>query len=73
MTRTTRQRDHKWLSICPEEAVGRVQHRVGMFSLEHGDLLPQGKDLKGSVAPIVEEDADHGEKGKNEVDHEFTF
>jgi hypothetical protein len=55
-----------------EQAVGRVQHRPGMFLLEHGDLLPQGKDLEGSICTTAEEDADHGEEGENEFCREFT-
>jgi hypothetical protein len=36
----------------------------------HGNLLSQGEDLKGGVAPTAEEDSECGQERKDEFDHE---
>jgi hypothetical protein len=41
--------------------------------LEHGDLLPQGKNFKGRIASALEEDADDRKHGQNEFRHEFNL
>jgi hypothetical protein len=57
----------------PEEAVHGIQRRPRSFTFENGDLLPEGEDLKGRIAPTPEEDTDHGEDGENEFGHEITL
>ena len=57
----------------PEEAVPGIQSRRGSFTFEYGDLLPEGEDFEGRVAPTPEEDADHGEDGEDEFGHEITL
>jgi hypothetical protein len=54
----------------PEQPVGGTQIGARTFPFEHGNLLSQGKDLKGGVAPIVEEDLKCGQEHKDEFDHE---
>jgi len=44
---------------------------VQSFPLEHGGLLPQGKDLKRSVMPAAEEDPGGGKQSKDEFEHEL--
>jgi hypothetical protein len=56
MTRTSIQRDQQ--RSHPEEAVPGIQGWPWPFTFENGDLLPQGKNLKGRVAPTLNEDAD---------------
>jgi hypothetical protein len=50
-------------SSRPEEAVPGIQLRPRSFTFEYGDLLPEGEDFEGRVAPTPEEEADHGEDG----------
>jgi len=54
----------------PEQPVDLIQPRTRTQPLEHGDLLPQGEDLKCSVVPIAEEDSDSGQESKDEFEHE---
>ncbi len=44
----------------PEQPVQRIQPRARPFSVEHGELLPQGEDLDCSVLPSAEEDSGSG-------------
>ena len=50
----------------------RVRISIGArtFPFEHGNLLSQGEDLKGGVAPTAEEDSDRGQEGEDEFGHE---
>jgi hypothetical protein len=54
----------------PTQPVKGVQFRARPFALEDRDLLAQGEDLQGSIAPGAEEDSDGGEERKVEFDHE---
>jgi hypothetical protein len=53
----------------PEQPVGGTQIGAWTFLFEHGNLLSQGEDLKGGVAPTAEEDSECGQKRKDEFDH----
>ena len=44
----------------PEESVPGVQKGPRPFPFQHGDLLAEGDDLKGSIAPTAEEDSHDG-------------
>jgi hypothetical protein len=41
--------------------------------VEHGDLVPQGRNFKGCIASALEEDADNREHRQNEFWHEFNL
>jgi len=53
----------------PEQPVQRIQSRARPSSLEHGELLPQGKDLDCSVLSSAEEDLHGGEGTQDEFKH----
>jgi hypothetical protein len=57
----------------PEESVPAVQSWPWPFPFEHGDLLSECEDFEGGIAPTAEEDADHGEDGEEEFEHEITL
>ena len=44
----------------PEQPVQGAQVRARMVSFEYRELLPQGEDLQGVIAPTAEEDLDCG-------------
>ena len=44
-----------------------------MFSLEHAQLLTQGKDLEAEVVAGTEECAEAGEEADEKWNHEFGF
>ncbi len=46
----------------PEQPVPGVQFRPGSLALEYGDLLAQGEDFEGDIAPTPEEDAQCGQQ-----------
>ena len=48
-----------------------MQPRARPFSLEHGELLPQGQDLDCSVLSSAEEDSHGGEGNQDEFKHEI--
>jgi hypothetical protein len=54
----------------PEEAVPGIQRRPRSFTFEYGDLLPEGEDFEGRVAPTPQKEADHSE---DEFGHELTL
>jgi hypothetical protein len=73
MTRTSLQRDQK-----PRRDVQKSRSREfnigpGTFAFEHRDLLSEREDFKSRVGPTAEEDADHGEGGEDEFQHELTL
>ena len=45
----------------PEEPVQPIQAGPRPFTFEHGDLLSEGEDFEGGVAPMAEEDAESGQ------------
>ena len=57
---------------APEEAVEEVQGRTRSLAFSHSDLLSKGENLECRVAAILEEDADGGEDGERELEHEPT-
>ena len=44
-----------------------------LFSLEYGQLLTEGKDLKAEVVARTEECAEAGEEADKKWNHEFGF
>ena len=46
-----------------------MQPRARPFSLEHGELLPQGEDLDCVVLSSTEEDSHGGEGNQDEFKH----
>ena len=57
----------------PEEAVEAIQWRPRAFAFQHGDLLPQGEDLKRSGEAASEENTEGKENGRDQIEHESTL
>ena len=64
--------DPTWPAVAqdgPEQSVEGVQLGTRMFSFEYRDLLTQGEDLKGAIAPTAEEDSQCYQDCRNEIKH----
>jgi len=62
------------LAEChPEESVPGVQSGPRAFPFEHGDLLPEGKDLEGRITSTAKEGSDSHKERKNDMEHEFIL
>jgi hypothetical protein len=54
----------------PEQPVKGAQVRARMFSFEYRELLTQGQDLQGAIAPTAEEDSQCRQDCRNKIKHE---
>ena len=54
----------------PEQAIQRPYGRPGALAFEHGELLSEGEDFQRRFRAREEENADSGEEGADEGDHE---
>ena len=50
----------------------RESAQAEVIYASYGDVLPEGDDLEGPVAPTQEGDADHAQDGEDEFGHELT-
>ena len=57
----------------PKEPVKAIQHRSPTLSLQHRDLLAQGKRLRREVKATAKENSEGGENFANDLDHKITF
>jgi len=57
----------------PEKSVQPVQNGPRTFALEHCDLLTEGQDLQGGVAPAAKENSDRRKECEDRVKHEPTL
>ena len=57
----------------PEETVHTSEHGAWPLAFQHSNLLPKGKDLKGSSPATAEEDTDSSEERKDQIEHETTL
>jgi hypothetical protein len=57
----------------PEQPIQPIQTGTGPFPFEDRNLLSQGEDFQGGVAPTAEEDSDGGQDRENEFGHELTL
>jgi hypothetical protein len=62
-----RQQDH------PEQAIQRLQRRLGPFPFQHGHLLAKGEDFDSDVNAVLEEDTGSGNQGEDEWKHGLRF
>ena len=46
----------------PEESIQGVQNGPRPFLFQHGDLLSEGENLAGGIAPTAEEDSHDGDE-----------
>jgi len=58
---------------APEKAVEGIHGRTRSLAFQYSDLLSKGENLKGCVAATPEEDADGGEDGGSEFEHELPL
>ncbi|HNY39038.1 MAG TPA: hypothetical protein PKJ41_01535 [Bryobacteraceae bacterium] len=58
---------------APEEPLEGVQRRTRSLALQDRDLLSKGKDFESRVAATSEENADGGEDGESEFEHELPL
>ena len=56
-----------------EEAVEAIQGRTRSLAFQYSDLLSKGENLKCRVAATAEENADGGEDGESEFEHELLL
>ena len=54
----------------PEQAIQRPYGRPGALAFEHGELLSEGEDFQCRFSAREKENADSGEEGADEGDHE---
>ena len=71
MTRRSLQRGQKRRSVIQKSRSREFNTGRGRWRFQHGDLLAEGEDFQGCVAPTAEENADHREYGKDEFEHGF--
>jgi len=57
----------------PKHSILDSQPRARLFSLEHAQLLTEGKDLKAEVVAGAEECAEAGKEANGKWNHEFRF
>ncbi len=57
----------------PEERVPGVQFWPRPFPFQHGDLLSEGEDFEGGIAPSAKEDSDGHKEREDGVEHEAPF
>jgi hypothetical protein len=51
----------------PEEPIQRVQGRSGPLAFQHRHLVAKGENFHSDVHAAMEEDADGGDQGEDEV------
>jgi hypothetical protein len=56
-----------------EEAVEAIQGRTRPLAFQCRNLLSKGKDFESRVAATAEENADGGEDGESEFEHELPL
>ena len=57
----------------PEESVQGVQYWPRPLAFEHGELLTEGEDFEGGIAPTAKEGRDAGNEREDGFGHELTF
>ena len=57
---------------CPEEPVDGVQWWPRALAFEHGELLTEGEDFEGDVAPAADEGPEGNDECKDGFEHELT-
>jgi hypothetical protein len=56
----------------PEASVQGVQYGPRPLAFEHGDLLTEGEDFEGGIAPTAKEDRDASNEREDGFEHELT-
>ena len=57
----------------PEESVEGVQYWPRPFPFQHRDLLSEGEDFEGGIAPTAKENRDADHEREDRFEHELTF
>ena len=57
----------------PEESVQGVQYWPRPFPFQDSDLLTEGEDFDGGIAPTAKENRDTGNEREDKFEHELTF